>query len=263
MKYMGSKSRFVKDILPIILSGRKKEQWYVEPFAGGMNVIENVTGNRIASDNNKYLIAMWKGIVNGITYPTDIDKELYDLARDVFNGREKRFEHLMNMTDDMVGWIGFMASANGRFFEGGYGGKSNTKIGTVRDYTKESINNIVKQIPKMTGVEFICSDYRELKIPDDSIVYCDIPYKGTKQYSTSKGFNHEEFWNWARNQSTKHKVYISEYSAPNDFVCVWEKKAKSSLSANGQIGGNKESVERLFIHNSFEKTEVGGQKKLW
>jgi DNA adenine methylase len=42
----------------------------------------------------------------------------------------------------MIGWIGWMGSANGRFFDGGYSGKSNTKIGTVRDYIKEAISNI-------------------------------------------------------------------------------------------------------------------------
>lgn len=30
------KSRISKDILKIILSGRKDGQWYVEPFAGGV-----------------------------------------------------------------------------------------------------------------------------------------------------------------------------------------------------------------------------------
>jgi DNA adenine methylase len=41
-------------------------------------------------------------------------------------------------------------------------------------------------------------------------------------------------------------VFVSEYNAPNDFVCLWAKEAKSSLSANGKIGGSKISVERLF-----------------
>jgi DNA adenine methylase len=45
-----------------------------------------------------------------------------------------------------------------------------------------------------------------------------------------------------------HKVYVSEYSAPSDFKCVWEKETKSSLSANGIIGGSKLSVERLFYY---------------
>jgi len=57
MKYMGSKTRIAKHILPIILKNRKPGQWYVEPFAGGMNTIYQISGNSLASDNNKYLIA--------------------------------------------------------------------------------------------------------------------------------------------------------------------------------------------------------------
>lgn len=54
MKYMGSKNRIAKDILPIILKERKPEQWYVEPFVGGCNIIDKVDGNRLGSDKNKY-----------------------------------------------------------------------------------------------------------------------------------------------------------------------------------------------------------------
>jgi len=259
MKYMGSKNRIANKILPIILRDKEPNQFYVEPFAGGMNMIDKVNGKRIANDNNKYLIAMWVGIKKGVIYPTEISKDLYSLARDVFNSKETRFEHIMNMTDDMIGWIGFMASANGRFFEGGYSGKSNTKIGTVRDYIAESVRNIQKQIPQLKDVDFRCGDYKNLEIPDDSIIYCDIPYKGTKQYSTSKGFNYTEFWEWVRVKvNDKHNVFISEYNAPDDFKCVWEQTVKSSLSANGIIGGNKNSTERLFVHNIFEKTDVRG-----
>ena len=45
-----------------------------------------------------------------------------------------------------------------------------------------------------------------------------------------------------------HKVYVSEYNAPKDFVCVWQKETNSQLSANGVIGGNKLSTERLFVY---------------
>lgn len=247
MKYMGSKARFVKYILPIILQNRKQGQYYVEPFAGGMNVICHVGGNRIANDNNKYLIAMWKGLQLGIDYPKDIDKELYDVARDVFNGRDKSWNSLMNFADDIVGWIGFMGSANGRFFEGGYSGKSNTKIGTVRDYIKESIDNVLHQVDLIQGVDFRDGDYRDLEIPNESIIYCDIPYKNTKQYSTSKIFDHSTFWGWCREKANAgHTIYISEYEAPEDFTCVLSMNAKSSLSANHIGGGNKTSTEKLF-----------------
>ncbi len=251
MKYMGSKARFSKEILPIILKDRTADQWYVEPFAGGMNAICEVNGNRLANDKNYYLIEMWKWITkNDIPLKSDeITKEIYDYARDIYN---KRVEN--TLSDSLVGWIGWMGSANGRFFDGGYSGKSNTKNGAIRDYIDEAIRNIEKQLPKMIGVQFENKDYAELEIPANSIIYCDIPYQGTKQYSTSKDFNHLKFWNWCRKKAKQgHRIFVSEYEAPTDFVCVWKKEAKSSLSANGKIGGNKVSVEKLF---KFSPTNV-------
>jgi len=86
-----------------------------------------------------------------------------------------------------------------------------------------------------------------MDIPGNSIIYCDIPYQDTKQYATSKDFDYSRFWGWCKTKGREgHTVYVSEYKAPPNFVCVWEKSAKSSLSANGQIGGNKLSTEKLF-----------------
>lgn len=141
-----------------------------------------------------------------------------------------------------------MASANGRFFEGGYSGISITKQGTERNYIKESLDNLKKQTPKLKGIEFYCRSYEGLDIPENSIIYCDIPYRNTKQYYLSKNFNYDRFWEWCREKTKQgHKVYISEYTAPEDFECIWEMPVKSSLSANGVAGGSKDSVERLFI----------------
>ena len=78
------------------------------------------------------------------------------------------------------------------------------------------------------------------------MIYCDPPYKGTKTYNTSKNFDHEQFYEWCREQAKKNVVFVSEYEAPEDFECVWQQEVKSSLSANGVAGGNKVSVEKLF-----------------
>ena len=59
MKYMGSKAKIAKEILPIILSNRLESQYYIEPFCGGCNSLCHVNGNRIGNDKNNYLIAMW------------------------------------------------------------------------------------------------------------------------------------------------------------------------------------------------------------
>ena len=40
-----------------------------------------------------------------------------------------------------------------------------------------------------------------------------------------------------------NKVYVSEYTAPEDFTCIWEKEVSSSLSKS-----NKKSTEKLFIY---------------
>ena len=56
MKYMGSKAKHAKEILPIILKDRKPEQWYVEPFVGGGNIIDKVSGHRLGADSNEFVI---------------------------------------------------------------------------------------------------------------------------------------------------------------------------------------------------------------
>ena len=244
MKYMGSKNRIAKEILPIILKDRKKNQYYVEPFCGGLGTFDKVTGLRIGSDKNKYLIAMWKGLQENRLRPHEISKELYSKARTEFNnGTNIEFD------DFMIGWIGFMGSFNGRFFDGGYSGKypkdRTDKNGNVRDYIDEQIRNTEKQIPLLYGAEFYSCDYDKLTYPKNSIIYCDIPYKNTKQYSTSKDFNHSKFWQWCRDMTNQsHKVFISEYQAPDDFICVWSKEVTNSMNTTLTY----KPVERLFVY---------------
>jgi DNA adenine methylase len=145
--------------------------------------------------------------------------------------------------DHYKGYIGFNGSYSGRFFDGGYAGTVTTKEGNVRNYPLEAFNNVMKQIPRIQAVEFRCCSYEQLDIPENSVVYCDIPYKGTKKYKTEQ-FDHDRFWRWCR--ESPHELYISEYEAPDDFECIWEKEVSSSLRANGVISGDKKSIERLF-----------------
>lgn len=237
MKYMGSKARFAKEILTIILKDRKHKQWYVEPFAGGMNTICEVQGNRIANDIHYHLIQMWRELING-WIPSKIIKEEYNTVRANKNKYPAHF----------VGWVGFNCSYSGKWF-GGFAGETKTKIGTVRDYQTEAINNVLKQVQKMKGVVLQNTPYYELALPPNSIVYCDPPYEETTKYAID--FNHTLFWEWTRSINKQgHIVFVSEYNAPSDFDCIWKKEAKSSLSANGKIGGNKLSVEKLFRYKA-------------
>ncbi|MGL5962159.1 MAG: hypothetical protein ACRCZ0_09455 [Cetobacterium sp.] len=69
-----------------------------------------------------------------------------------------------------------------------------------------------------------------IKSPKGSLVYCDIPYKNTKQYNTSKYFDHTLFYEWVREISKTSMVVISELDAPHDFKEVWATEV--SRSAN-------------------------------
>lgn len=231
MKYMGSKAKIAKYILPLILDNTSKV--YIEPFVGGANMIDKVPPSyeRIGYDNNKYLIAMWTALQEG-WMPNIYSREQYC---DVKTNKD-------NYADYIVGWCGFNLSYCGVWFTG-YAGKVNTREG-IRDYQQEAINHIRKQLPLLKGVKFIHSDYQSIDIPDNSIVYCDPPYANTSKYHTS--FDHEIFWEWVRLQSQKSKIYISEYSAPPNFRELWHKAVSSSLSANGKSGANKSSIEKLF-----------------
>ena len=78
------------------------------------------------------------------------------------------------------------------------------------------------------------------------MIYCDPPYKGTAEYKEG-GFNHAEFWEWVREKSKEHKVYISEYSAPNDFKAILKFERNSTLHS----GQNKnQPAECLFTIKS-------------
>ncbi len=238
MKYMGSKARISKDILPILLKKKQCKQYYIEPFAGGMNLIDKVSGlKRIANDINPYLIEMFKYIV----YKKWIPKEYYT---------KEEYFHIKNNINKykkhIVGWVGFNCSYSGKFF-GGFAGITKTKKG-IRNYQKEAINNVFKQKDKLKGVLFTNTEYFDIKIPKNSIIYCDPPYKNTTNYKGIKEFNHDLFFNWCRDlKNNNNLVFISEYNAPKDFKEIWVKEVNSSLSSNGLSGGNKKSLEKLFI----------------
>lgn len=236
---MGSKRRIAKHILPIILKGREEWQYYVEPFCGGCNVIDKVTGNRIASDSNPYLIRMWQSLIDGWNPPMKIERGYYTDVRECYNNKSDTYP------PHYVGWVGFMGSYNGRFFDGGYSGYSvKIKCG-YRDYIGEAIQNTMQQVPALQGVTFLNKDYRYLVLPSCSIIYCDPPYRGVKKYSYS--INHDDFWQWCRDKVAEgHKVFVSEYNAPNDFVCVWEQPVKTAINQTV----TKQATEKLFVHNS-------------
>lgn len=89
--------------------------------------------------------------------------------------------------------------------------------------------------------ELFNRDYRDMDIPNDAVVYCDIPYQGT-DCGCYGGFDHAAFFDWANKQTVP--VYISSYQIDDPrFECVWE-VPKRKNSAQG--GGGKVVLERIY-----------------
>lgn len=76
----------------------------------------------------------------------------------------------------------------------------------------------------IVSLDILKHDYRQLNIPAGAVIYADPPYQA--EPATSRNyyrvrFDHEAFFNWCRDKARAgHRVYISEYRAPDDFRCV-------------------------------------------
>lgn len=235
MKYMGSKSRIAKFIIPIMQKYRGDRPW-VELFVGGANIIDKVGGRRIGNDKNEYVIHLLNALKNNWKPPKEVPEEYYNKVK---QNRDKYPKEL----------VGYFATqlVFGNVWFGSFRRDNTGK----RKYDLEAYNNVVRQQPKLKGIEFISGDYKELLIPEKSLIYCDPPYKGSRPFIGENKINHSEFWNFCRQKvNENHIVFISEYKAPEDFECIWSKEVV--VSGNNIHKKKLTNIERLFIH----KTQV-------
>jgi len=240
MKYMGSKDKIAKYIIPFLIKNREKGQWYVEPFVGGGNMIDKMDGNRIGADINEYVIEALKLIRDN---PRSLPKTNKDTSESIY----REIKKMNGFEKGLIGYYGFALSYGGKWF-GGWR-RDNTKS---RDYINESFRDALNQSNKLKSVELIHSGYKTIDLPCNSIIYCDPPYLNSPGYSTGE-FNHDDFWQWARlKRKEGHKMYISEYQAPDDFIDVWQIEKVSSL---GKDTGSKKGREKLFVHKDDYKDQ--------
>lgn len=97
----------------------------------------------------------------------------------------------------------------------------------------------LEQLEQLQRLQFYSLDYREVPIKENSIVYCDIPYRGTADYNAE--FNHKEFYDWAA--TLPHPVYISEYSLPDSrFKKIYSIDKRPLLSQDKFVGNKSENL---------------------
>ena len=231
IRYQGGKSRIAKPISNIINSiPNPPHKIFVSLFCGSCAIESKVQGYsaKILNDKHEYLIALWQGLQNGYELPDTISEEQYRHIK-----AHKEEDKILS------GFVGFGCSFGGKWF----GGYARDKVNT--NYADVAKRSLLSKMEILQASTFTCLDYREVELPANSVVYCDSPYAGTTGYQVGK-FNREEYWDYMREISREHIVFISEQIAPADFVCIWEKPFTRILDVNKQ--NQPKVTERLFIH---------------
>lgn len=236
MKYLGGKLRIANQLATefnkiIQLYGIKN---YYEPFVGGAAVIEIVNcENKYGNDINQYQIALLEHIKQGGDFPDHVSREEWRAVKDSKD----------NYPDWYVGYIGIVCSFNCKWFDW-YGGEINGANGIYQNKALVFKNQLIhtNEVSKLSVINLTCMDYRQLSIPNGSIVYCDPPYADSAEYKDE--FNSKLFYKWVIEQSKHSLVYISEYMLPlKQFKEIMQIK----LSKTASISNEQEHVERLYV----------------
>jgi len=255
MKYMGGKYFLAKELSCTMkeLVPPDKVTGYVEPFCGAINVLLHMNEDYqcSASDYHPDLIQLWNEVQRDtFVCPLAVDAEFYEECK------------AYDSPSAMKGFIGFNMSFGGKFFSGFVDKYKNDK---KEDFLKEAQNSLKKIQPRMKGISFKNISYEKLR-PKGKLIYCDPPYQKTKfpiKYRTDTKqydvFDNETFWNVMRKWSTQDNnyVFISETTAPQDFIPIWSKQSHRSASQSQKTryknDSNTFTTEKLFVHESLIK----------
>jgi DNA adenine methylase len=252
MRYLGSKRRYIKEIMPILMNHMDSSKTFVDAFGGGMNVVTNMPcKNKVALDINIYIYSLWEMLKMVklkkqplyLTIPREFTKEEYLDVKKNYLGEESEYNYPLSL----IGYVGSALSFGGAWFNGfaNYNPKKN------EDHVREAYNGVKKQLDEWIhpeSTDFRCCSYDQYDYSNgNNIIYSDPPYQDTKKYISD--FDNKKFWDWCREQRKNGNfIYVSEYSAPDDFKEVWRKEKKDTLGSwNRNNGKTSSRIEKIFV----------------
>ena len=258
INYLGSKRKFYKEICPIINTYIKENNIteFYDVFCGGAIIAEHIECNKVyANDLSPTLIALHKQAQTDFSrIPISQTRELFNHAREQFNiilknlSDKKTLEDYQKLVDMPLYEIGayeWYCSFSARGFGGGYG-----CLTKDRDLFAERRRNQLKQ-SQTEGYQkiiFTQGNYLNLEIPQNTLLYCDAPYRECKPYGISPHFNHTKYYDWLRKMSKTNPIFISEEQMPDDFPIIWTKNAKRTPNQYNK----KEVIEKLYFIDNRE-----------
>lgn len=121
----------------------------------------------------------------------------------------------------------------------------NELVGLYR--LRQSLQSLqrLQRLERLERLEISFESYENVKIPENSVIYADIPYQSTN-CGSYEGFDHESFFNWAAERKTP--VFISSYKVEDErFTCVFECDKRSLSSGRGS---GKLMKERIYANTA-------------
>lgn len=114
------------------------------------------------------------------------------------------------------------------------------------DYFKQGLKSLMeKENYKDTKIYNL--DYKNVEIPENSLIYCDPPYKNTTGYSVD--FDYEEFENYIYELAKNNLVIVSEYTRLNNTRILFDFDFVRGMRS-GKDKKNKKVKELLLIHEN-------------
>lgn len=125
--------------------------------------------------------------------------------------------------------------------------ESVSRIQTITPPRLESLERLLQvknKVGKTSCLTWSTKDYQDVTIEDNSVIYCDIPYKNTGGYvGKGSNFDYERFYEWCLKQI--QPLFISSYEMPeNDFKVIAEFARTDTLSATNN---SKKVIEKIFV----------------
>lgn len=240
MRYMGGKSKIAKAVVELMLNKHPETTRVWDAFCGGLSVAKAFAqaGKQVlASDENLALITTYKAAAAGWDPPI-VAEGLYRAAR------------ALPDTDPLKALAGFACSFGGKWF----GGFARGEGRCFADEGRRALLDDVAHVKDFARIDF-------LSLPAEAepglLIYCDPPYAGTTGYRQGS-FDHEAFWQRCREWvAVGVPIFVSEYTAPEDFMEVWAREQFSTVSRDKS---KRVMRERLFQHVS--QVNAGKEKNL-
>lgn len=235
MRYLGGKARFADRMSKVINDILLPDQTFVDLFCGSCNIVSKIDPNRLrlANDKHYHLIQMWTALQCGCV-------ELPDRV-----SREEFYEIKANGEAWLQGFVGFACTFSGKW----WGGYAFSVTGKQRNYCDESKRATLRKMSTMRDVPFYNLDYRDVPYPENSLLYCDIPYKSAgAPYGGVGHFDHNAFYQWAEEQiSLGYTVLANEYKedVPENWDVLWQVSA--NIGTRGKsTDSHKDAIEVLM-----------------